>query len=129
LPEPVADVFRTMGWRPKLKCCFYNCQRLVIDAHTLDRNTAGLTYVEGWVDIGIPIAHAWLVLNGDIVDPTLRGHAPNAYSEVGRYDVQQIETSVYETREWRILTPQLRNLDIGLLRTIGALNRLQTQGG
>ena len=69
--------------------CFSNCQQTVLDKHFLDihriaRGELGLlspfSYVEGYVlctDFPIPIHHAWLLLGGKVVDPTLRLSRPS----------------------------------------------------
>lgn len=57
------------GPRGQAKACYMNAGRMAL-------SDEGATYVEGYVDVGIPIKHAWLVVNGKVVDPTLKpdGH-------------------------------------------------------
>lgn len=62
--------------RPQIKQCFANCQGAVL---SLDE---GVTYCEGYVSSVIPIFHAWLMVDGELWDPTLElvlGNAPTVY--------------------------------------------------
>jgi hypothetical protein len=64
-PPEVRAAIRAAGWRPQVKQCFMNCQRLA---------TSGLLdveYREGWVQAMVPMQHAWLLFRGEILDLTL----------------------------------------------------------
>ncbi|WP_449416006.1 hypothetical protein [Phormidium nigroviride] len=48
------------------KSCYWNCQKLAFEH-------SSLTYVEGYAlhaDVGFPVAHAWLLYQGQAIDPT-----------------------------------------------------------
>jgi len=64
-PQEVKDAIRQLGWRPKIKECYANCQRFALYSG-LD-----VEYREGWVVSGIALEHAWLIYKGSILDLTL----------------------------------------------------------
>lgn len=49
------------GCKPKQ--CYYNAQKIALD-------NLGAEYWEGFACAIIPVDHAWLVINGKVVDPT-----------------------------------------------------------
>ena len=68
-----AEVNQTnlIGWKShKKKQCFYNTQMSAI----MGCDPEAFRYVEGYVmaNTPIPIPHAWLSLNGKVIDTTLR---------------------------------------------------------
>lgn len=63
--KEVRDAIRAAGMRPMMKQCFKNSQRFIMRSDLADR----LTYVEGVV--GRATFHAWLLLDGKILDLTL----------------------------------------------------------
>lgn len=69
-PQAIKDLIRLGCFRPKMKSCFENCLRLVLTAARRNRES-GLFYCEGWAGSLIPMEHAWLLFNGEIVDLTL----------------------------------------------------------
>ncbi len=69
-PQPIKDLIRAGGCVPKLKCCYENSARLVMTACGTEYESR-LRYCEGWASTIIPIAHAWLTLDDEIVDLTL----------------------------------------------------------
>ena len=67
------DFIANIDWEQRAeKQCYYNAQ---MEALTLP-SAPGITlrYAEGYVDpgLGIAIDHAWLSVNGKVVDPTVR---------------------------------------------------------
>lgn len=64
-PKEVRDSLREARIRPQMKQCYRNSQRFIVESDLAPR----LTYVEGVVDGHIP--HAWLLLDGQILDLTL----------------------------------------------------------
>ena len=73
LTEAELDYAAMIQWtRRAEKQCYYNCQ---VEAILLPATTGiTLRYVEGYIDpgCGIAIDHAWLSVNGKVVDPTVR---------------------------------------------------------
>lgn len=73
LEGPEVALADLIDWdRAEEKQCWYNCQ---MEAMTLPPVPgAELRYVEGYVEAGrgFPTEHAWLSVNGKVLDPTLR---------------------------------------------------------
>ncbi len=62
-----------------IKQCFANAQKLVMDSQYVVGREHKLYYVEGYVvriGLGIPIQHGWAVLNGKVIDVTMRLEKP-----------------------------------------------------
>lgn len=60
--------------KAKPKRCFYNAFK------ALDYLPPEAMYIEGWVlKLGLAIEHAWINLNGAIIDPTLYHDPPAKY--------------------------------------------------
>lgn len=61
---PMSEKIKAIaGEQVEFKRCYDNCLNL---AHQLDA-----TYVLGLRDIGIPLPHAWLKVDGQYIDPTI----------------------------------------------------------
>lgn len=71
----VVNEIRARGTYP-IKQCFSNSQRVVLDqVFNPAPDDVRILYAEGYVlrhDLGIPIHHGWLDVNGKVVDLTLR---------------------------------------------------------
>ena len=65
-PEKVKRAIKLARFRPAIKQCFANSQKLILNQHEVQ-----FTYVEGIVEGVIPFAHAWLELDGERIDVTL----------------------------------------------------------
>ena len=69
-PPHIRLAIREARMRPKMKCCFENCIRLICQQQVVP-----LTYCEGWVStahVPFPIEHAWLKdEHGTVVDVTI----------------------------------------------------------
>lgn len=65
-PQEAKDAIRRMGWRPRIKECFYNSQYFLYNS-----GIKGLEYHEGWIISVISMEHAWLVHEGQRLDLTL----------------------------------------------------------
>jgi hypothetical protein len=61
------DTVRAMSAPARLKGCYQTCQSMILNDHR-----GQLHYHEGWwCGTGsIPVHHAWLSINGKVVDPT-----------------------------------------------------------
>ena len=85
--ESVRAAIRAAGFRPKIKSCFENAQRLSVGQRHVE-----LTYVEGWVTTDLPVVfeHAWLVDGeGRRVDITMSARRVNVHAcwTVSRVDL------------------------------------------
>ena len=86
-PKVIRDLIRVGRMRPKMKACYENAARICLAA--LEQGVEGVRYVEGVVTskaCGLPIRHAWVTLNGEVVELTL-------------------EDEDYDHRPYRELTP------------------------
>jgi hypothetical protein len=74
------EVIDALGGRFPVKQCYANAQRVLL--HVNDGalvepcEDMKLEYVEGWAMGLIPVMHGWLLLNGKVVDLTLRLRKP-----------------------------------------------------
>jgi hypothetical protein len=90
------------GWRGAPKCCFHNALTLVL-------RKPGLTYVEGILNIGLPIEHAWCTDGaGRVIDPTLRPGAGDLVPPQGYFGIpfarDYVRRTALETRVSGIIT-------------------------
>ena len=94
----------------EVKQCFANCQQVVLD-NLLGRDAAEhFEYVEGFClssRIPFPIHHAWLALNGKVVDPTLRVPASEFIGV--QFDREVIRAYVLKHHEWATLIDNYRD--------------------
>jgi hypothetical protein len=61
----IKKALKRIGFVPKKKECFYNAQMLA-----LTDNSNQIKYCEGFALTIIPTNHAWIEINGKVVDPT-----------------------------------------------------------
>ena len=62
----IKKALKRIGFQPKKKQCFYNAQMIA-----LSDNSGQIKYCEGFAySIAIPMNHAWLDINGKVVDVT-----------------------------------------------------------
>jgi hypothetical protein len=102
LTEREREQVRRVSGRKRFaqKRCFYNAQRLVLDDPTL-------RYGEGqlWLMLGsylTPVHHAWVVVNGKVVDPTrgVMGLIPSLTLYRGKtFGVARVRENVSRTLE------------------------------
>ena len=94
----VREAIREAGFRPAIKQCFANSQRLMIQQSKYE-----FEYVEGLVESIIPIQHAWLELDGQRVDVTL----PNLPNVICSYKVpkDQIYVNLLRTKAYGPMQP------------------------
>lgn len=102
LQPELRALIRQCGFRPGMKECFANAQRIMLDA--LGTPLAKrLRYHEGIVlSVGMPILHAWLTLDGAIQDPTLNKPASD-YLASNTYSAAKIHRQMVLTKHWRPL--------------------------
>lgn len=131
-PRPIRDALRRIGLRPAMKQCFANCQRFVLNVDWLD-----VEYHEGYVTATIPIPHAWVVWEGQIIDLTLKAddnrdiiyHGSTVYSRIA------ILANVRKTEAWCVIDERalmqhhpLRE-EFELLRRLGPSTITIREGG
>lgn len=91
-PPVIKEAIRAARFRPQIKQCFANCQRLIISWHPV---TDELVYREGWIISVIPMLHAWLEYRGQRIDLTLdRADGEVTYLESLAYDKAAVAVSV-----------------------------------
>jgi hypothetical protein len=101
-PPHIRQAIRAARMRPKMKGCFENCIRLMLQQHEVP-----LTYCEGWVttaNVPFPIDHAWLKdADGKMVDVTLNPAAtPILFQE---FTVAQVREGILRSRVYGHIDP------------------------
>jgi hypothetical protein len=117
-PAEVRDLIRVMRFRPQMKCCYMNSQRFLLGNQNLHAGL-DLEYREGWIMKLIPIQHAWLLYNGEVLDLTLDSRETHYLKSIGSTIDQvlshMIETGVYGEvvpyQELHQISPWLEHLD------------------
>jgi hypothetical protein len=70
-PQVDAELSTLYSKGSKMKACFYNCANLFIFPERTGFPADTALYVEGFVFVhGFPLHHAWVELDGKIIDPT-----------------------------------------------------------
>lgn len=62
-------IFKSVHFQYEMKQCYANSQRLLSSIHS----ESDIEYVEGYAvseDLGIPLPHGWLLVNGKVLDVT-----------------------------------------------------------
>lgn len=105
LPERVQEALVELRITPMIKECYTNSQRFLIHNEYLPE-PFNLEYHEGIVTGIIPFEHAWLTLEGDILDLTLSPDReyPIEYLDSVTYSVEQVRANMVETEMWTSLT-------------------------
>lgn len=94
-PPQVRAAIRAARFRPLIKQCFSNSQKLLLNQHPL---TVQFEYVEGIVSIhGIPIQHAWLNMPASAA-PRIDITLPNLPEILHSYTVPIEEVQVHIAR-------------------------------
>lgn len=120
-PKEVRDELRRVGMRPLLKQCFMNSQKFVLETE-LD-----VTYHEGWAHSVIPIEHAWLEHNGEVLDLTIYDNTDVEYLASNVYTRWEILQSVRNTACWTVIDQRALS-EIGPWhKQFEELNRLNQQ--
>lgn len=103
LPDVIQNALGEMGLEPRIKECFANSQRFVLDCqrYGLDLD---VEYHEGWVLTIIPIEHAWLMWEGEVLDLTLGPEKGVRYLESRTYTREEIIENMVETHMYTPLT-------------------------
>ena len=104
-PKVIKDILRAIRLVPGMKECFANCQRFVtdVDLHGFDLN---VEYREGYVVSILPIEHAWLTVNGEVVDLTLAPDRPREYLDSYAVPVDEIRRNMLEQKAYCPVRPQ-----------------------
>lgn len=87
-PAIVKELIRRGGFRPMQRDCFTNCSRLAIAARGTPYESC-IRYCEGWATsrfggLELPLEHAWVQLEGRIVELTL---PPDRLVQYGQHRV------------------------------------------
>ena len=100
-PPEIKAAIRALGWRPRIKECFANCQRFLLQSEV-----PGLEYREGWIRSVIPMTHAWLVYKGERLDLTLRPAREDiVYMESIAYSEDDVRRAVVASRFYAPVNP------------------------
>lgn len=119
-PEPIKQLLRDTGIRPKMKGCYENCQRVMLSLHPLVEE---LTYCEGYITTFLLLDHAWLRYKGEIVDLTLE--APRERSIV--YPVEYVQYTPREIRRALFSTGYYQPVDERRLAEVSPYRRMMQE--
>lgn len=92
-PKPVRDAIRAIGFRPQMKQCWANSQRLFVE-NARRRLGLNLEYHEGLASYIMPFEHAWLVYEGEILDLTTIPGSEMTYLNSVVYTVEEVTDSM-----------------------------------
>lgn len=104
LPQKVREVLDEIGLIPGIKECFANCQRFVVDV-ALYGLPLDVEYREGYVMSILPIEHAWLVVDGEVVDLTLDPDREREYLRSYAVPVDEIKRNMLEQKAYCSVRP------------------------
>ena len=81
------NLLNTVQWRThRPKHCFQNAQETALALHRRTGPDIKVRYAEGFImhtfKVPMPVAHAWVSLNGKVVDTTLRPDRDNRHERV-----------------------------------------------
>jgi hypothetical protein len=79
------------------KLCYMNAGRMALDGKG--------TYVEGYVNVGLPIAHAWIERDGKVIETTIRdkAHVKGYYGVP--YETEYLRETILDRGIWGIQAP------------------------
>jgi len=77
--EIVSVAIKNLGFKPRMKECFYNAQMLALNDYTNK-----IQYCEGFGMSLIPCNHGWCVINDKVIDLTWKDESGNNY--FGEFD-------------------------------------------
>lgn len=104
-PAHIRQAIRAAGIRPKMKACFENCIRLM-----LQQRVVRLTYCEGFVStayVPFPIEHAWLKdEHGTVVDVTLSPDRAPVVISHREYTLAEVREGVSKTGVYGPVNPE-----------------------
>lgn len=98
-PQEIRELIRALKFRPQLKQCYANCQKLMLGNRHL-RFNLDLQYREGWYCSVIPVQHAWLLYRGEILDPTIVPLEPARYMDSLGCTIEEILVHMIKTRQY-----------------------------
>ena len=113
-PPEIRDLIRALRFRPQLKQCYSNCQKLILGNIKLKFGLA-LEYREGWIQVRqVPVPHAWLLFRGEVLDPTIPPSSnPVQYLESVVVTPAEIMASVVTTGMFQAVSPNIERAKIG----------------
>jgi hypothetical protein len=110
-----AAFMKSLDFKPMIKSCYYNAQRIAID-------NPKAKYYEGYAtsEIGLPLEHSWVVIDGIIFDPTWEHgrdyfgvHIPTDF--IGKF---WVKTGMSENLLGRFFIDEWASHDEGFARSI-----------
>lgn len=100
-PPEVKAAIREFGWRPQIKNCFMNSQQFFLDCWRRKPELfERLEYHEGYVVTILPLEHAWLKLDGEVLDLTLDPGIGREYLRSHTYGSEEVLKHVVKTGTW-----------------------------
>lgn len=106
-PPEIKAAIRAAHFRPLLKQCYRNCQLLMVYNDLLGL-CLDLTYHEGWVLSVIPIEHAWLEYQGEVLELTLDDRKRVEYLQSTAYTLRDIRRNFSLTKTFSAVTSPRR---------------------
>ena len=91
-PPEIKAALRAIGYRPRMKECYGNSQRLFLS----DLLVGDLEYVEGHAGNMVPVQHAWLLYEGEVLDLTLDNDTMRS-DLVIKYTREQVRKTLVRT--------------------------------
>lgn len=108
-PKEIRDALREIGLRPQIKECYANCQRFMVGIHRPSFSDLSLStriqYREGFAFSLIPFDHAWLTLDGDVVDLTADPERKYVYLLSHRFGPMEIINNMIKKKRWCSIDP------------------------
>ena len=105
-PPAIKEALRDLHMRPMMKECWRNSQQFFFDAiRTLE--LPGLEYYEGYATGVIPVEHAWLKYEGNVLDLTLKddGKRQIIYGKSHVYSWEEVREGIFRNRCWAPIDP------------------------
>ena len=109
-PDEIKLLIQRGGFRPKMKGCYENAAKLCISARGTPLEDR-VRYVEGTITserCPIPIRHAWVTLDGEIIELTITGdckHEPVGTLTVIELCRKLVESGLYTSHFMQMEDP------------------------
>jgi len=103
-PEHIKEAISLANFRPQIKQCFSNCQKIVVN-----QNKHKLRYVEGIVASMIPIEHAWIIDENDVFHDITLNPAPKILC-YKVYSLKEVVENMHKTGCYTTLDQNYLNI-------------------